>query len=54
VRTTSISPDQGGDGEDLEEVEQRPKYEVEIIKKRKGSPPELSSWKKSKEPVTKL
>jgi hypothetical protein len=39
VRTTSITPEQGGNGEDLEEVEQRPGYEVEIIKKRKGSPP---------------
>jgi hypothetical protein len=43
VRTTSITPEQGGNGEDLEEVEQRPGDEVEIIKKRKGSPPEPSS-----------
>ena len=50
----SITPDQGGDGEDLEEVEQRSEDEVEIIKKRKGSPLEPSSQKKSKEPVTKL
>jgi hypothetical protein len=54
MRTTSITLDQGGDGEDLEEFEQRPKDEVEIIKKRKGSPPEPSSRKKSKTPVTKL
>jgi hypothetical protein len=54
VRTTSITPEQGGNGEDLEEVEQRPGDEVEIIKKRKGSPPEPSSRKKSKAPVTKL
>jgi BRCT domain type II-containing protein len=31
VRTTSIIPDQGGDGEDLEEFEQKPEDEVEII-----------------------
>jgi hypothetical protein len=54
MRMDSITPNQGGDGEDLEEVEQRPEDEVEIIKKRKGSPPEPSSRKKSKAPVTKL
>jgi hypothetical protein len=54
VRTTSVTPEQGGNGEDLEEVEQRPEDEVEIIKKRKGSPPESSSRKKSKAPVTKM
>jgi hypothetical protein len=54
MRTTSITLDQGGDGEDLEEVKQRPKDEVEIINKRKGLPPEPSSWKKLKAPVTKL
>jgi hypothetical protein len=54
VRTASITPEQGGNGEDLEEVEQRPEDEVEILKKRKGSPPEPSSRKKSKAPVTKL
>jgi hypothetical protein len=43
VRTTSITLEQGGDGEDLEEVEQRPEDEVEIINKRKGSPLEPSS-----------
>jgi hypothetical protein len=54
IRTASITPEQGGNGEDLEEVEQRPEDEVEILKKRKGSPPEPSSQKKSKAPVTKL
>ena len=38
MRTDSTTLDQGGDGKDLEEVEQRPEDEVEIIKKRKGSP----------------
>jgi hypothetical protein len=54
VRTASITPEQGGNDEDLEEVEQRPGDEVEIIKKRKGSPPKPSSRKKSKAPVTKM
>jgi hypothetical protein len=54
ARTTSISQEQGGDGEDLEEVEQRLEDEVEIIKKRKGSPLEPSSHEKSKTPVTKM
>jgi hypothetical protein len=54
VRTTSITPDQGGNGEDLEEVEHRPEDELEVIKKRKGSPPNSPSWKKSKETVTKM
>jgi hypothetical protein len=48
----SITTEQGGNGEDLEEVEQRPGDEVEIIKKGKGSPP--SSQKKSKAPMTKM
>jgi hypothetical protein len=54
VRTASMAPDQGGNGEELEEVEQRLGNEVEIINKRKGLPLEPSSWKKSKAPVTKL
>jgi hypothetical protein len=54
VRTASITPEQEGNDEDLEEVEQRPGDEVELIKKRKGSPPKPSSWKKSKAPVTKM
>jgi hypothetical protein len=54
VRTASITPEQGGNGEDLEEFKQRPGDKVEIIKKRKGLPPEPSSWKKSKAPMTKM
>jgi hypothetical protein len=54
VRMDSITPDQRGDGEDLEEFKQRTKDEVEIINKRKGSPPEPSSQKTSKSPITKL
>jgi hypothetical protein len=54
VRMASTTPDQGGDGEDLEEVEQRPEDKVEIKNKRKGSPPKPSSWKKPKSPITKL
>ena len=54
IRTTSVTPEQGGNGEYLEEVKQRPGEKLEIIKKRKGSPLEPSSQKKSKAPVTKL
>jgi hypothetical protein len=54
VRTVSVTPEQGGNDEDLEEVEQRPGDEVENIKKRKGSPLEPSSRKKSTTPVTML
>jgi hypothetical protein len=54
VRTDSTTLDQGGDGKDLEEVEQRLEDELEIINKRKGLPLEPSSRKKSKAPVTKL
>jgi hypothetical protein len=54
VRTASVTPDQGGNGEDLEEVEKRPKDEVEVIKKRQGSPPNSPSRKKSKSTVTKM
>ena len=54
VRTAFITPEQGGNGEDLEEVEQRPGDEVENIKKRKGSPLEPSSRNKSTTPMTKL
>jgi hypothetical protein len=54
VRMTSVTLDQGGNGEDLEEVEQRLEDEVEVIKKRKGSPPNFPSRKKSKAIVTKM
>jgi hypothetical protein len=54
VKTASITPEQEGDGEELEEVEKKHRDEVEILKKRKGSPYKPSSRKKSKDPVTKL
>jgi hypothetical protein len=50
----SITPDEGSNGKDLEEVEQRPEDKVEFIKKRKGSPPKSPSWKKSEETITKM
>jgi hypothetical protein len=50
----SVTPNQGGNGEDLEEVEQRLEDEVEVIKKRKGSPLKSPSRKKSKATVTKM
>ena len=50
----SITPEKGGNGEYLEEVEQRLWDEVEIIKERKGLPPKPSSRTKSKAPVTKM
>ena len=54
VKMDSITPNQGGNGEDLAEVEQRQEDKVEPIKKRKGFPSEPSSRKTSKSPVTKL
>jgi hypothetical protein len=50
----SIAPDQGGNGENLEEVKLRMEDEVKIIKNRKGSPPKSPSWKKSKATITKM
>jgi hypothetical protein len=35
IMTTSITPDQEGNKEDLEEVKQQPEDEVEVPKKRK-------------------
>jgi hypothetical protein len=52
VRTTSITPDQGGNDEDFQEVEQ--KLETEVLKKRKGSPSKSSSKKKEKVTMTTL
>jgi hypothetical protein len=46
VKTASITLDQEGNNEDLEEVEQQPEDEVEVPKKRKGSPLKSSSKKK--------
>jgi hypothetical protein len=54
VKTASIMPEKEGDGEELEEVEQKRRDEAELLKKRKGSPQKPSSRKKSKAPVTKL
>jgi hypothetical protein len=53
VRTTSTPLDHGGNKKYFKEVEQRPEDEVEIIKKRKDSPLESSSKKKSKASVSK-
>jgi hypothetical protein len=50
VRTASITPDEEGNDEDLEEVEQKPEDKVKVLKKRKGSP--LKSYVKKKEKVT--
>jgi hypothetical protein len=54
VKTASITPDQEGNNEDLEEVEQQLEDEVKVPKKRKGSPSKSSSRKKEKETVTKM
>jgi hypothetical protein len=54
VKTASITLEQEGDGEELEEVEQKHRDEVELLKKRKGSPQKYSSRKNSKSLVTKL
>jgi hypothetical protein len=43
IRTASITTEKGGNGKDLEEFKQRPRDEVEILKKRKGSPLKHSS-----------
>ena len=51
VRTTSITPEQEGNDE---EVKQRPKDEEDSSKKRKVSPLKPSSRKKSRTPVTKM
>jgi hypothetical protein len=56
VKTASISPEQGGDGEELDdkEVKQKQGDEVDPLKKRKGSPPKPSSRKKLKASMTKM
>jgi hypothetical protein len=62
IRTASISPDEGDDGENIEgeEIEQQkgevplPRDEEDSSKKRKVSPPKSSSWKKPRTPVTKM
>jgi hypothetical protein len=62
VRTASISPDEGGDGEEIKgaEIEQQkgkvppPRDKEDSSKKRKVSPPKYSSRKKPRTPVTKM
>jgi len=56
MKIASISPEKGGDGEELneKEVEQQQGDEVDPLKKRKGSPPKLSSQKKVKATMTKM
>jgi hypothetical protein len=56
VKTSSISPEKGGDGEELnkKEVEQQQGDEADPLKKRKGSPLKPSSWKKVKATMTKM
>ena len=54
IRIDSITPDEEGNDEDLEEVEQQPGDEVKVLKKRKGSPSKSSSKKKEKETMTKM
>jgi hypothetical protein len=62
VKTASISPERGGDGEEINgtEVKQKkgevtpPRDEEDPLKKRKVSPPKPSSRKKSKASMTKM
>jgi hypothetical protein len=56
VKSASISPEQGGDGEELneKEVEQKKGDEADSLKKSKGFPPKPSSQKKSKATMTKM
>jgi len=61
-KTTSVSPDQGGDDEDINgtRAEQNqgevtlPRDEIDTLKKRKVSPPTHSSWKKSRDTMTNM
>jgi hypothetical protein len=50
MKNASISPEKGGDGEELgdKEVEQNKRDKVDPLKKRKGSPSKPSSQKKEK------
>jgi hypothetical protein len=62
VTTVSMSPDQGGDGEEIDSTksEQRkgevtpPRDEEDPSNKMKVSPPKPSSWKRSKSLITKM
>jgi hypothetical protein len=60
--TTSVSPERGGDDEDINgtRAEKKqgevtpPRDEIDPLKKRKVSPPKPSSWKKSRATMTKM
>jgi hypothetical protein len=56
VKTASISPEKGGDGEELDEKEVKQKQgdEVDPLKKRKGLVLKPSSRKKAKATMTKM
>jgi hypothetical protein len=54
VKTSSITPDQEGNNEDLEEVKKQPEDKFEVPKKRERSPSKSSSKKKEKETMTKM
>jgi hypothetical protein len=56
MKTSSISPEKGGDGEELDdkEVKQKQGDEVDPLKKRKGSPMKPSFRKKAKATMTNM
>jgi hypothetical protein len=54
IKIASVTPNQEGNNDDLEEVEQHPEEEVEYPKKRKGSPLKSSSKKKAKATMNKM
>jgi hypothetical protein len=54
VRTASVTLDEEGNDEGLEEVEQQPEDKVEVLKKRKGSSLKSSIKKKAKVTMTKM
>jgi hypothetical protein len=56
MKTASISPEKGGDGEELNDKEVKKKQgdKADPLKKRKGSPPKPSSQKKSEATMTKM
>jgi hypothetical protein len=56
MKTTSISPEQGGDGKELDEkeVEKTQGDKVDPLKNKKGSPSKPSSRKKFKATMTKM
>jgi len=54
IRIASVTPNEEGNDEDLEEVERQPKYEVEVLNNRKGSPSKSFVKKKEKVTMTKM